>query len=339
MQLPFVRSASLLGYQALVEELGGSADALLRQAHISPELLRDADSLVPAQSLCDLLEISARDLACEDFGLRLSTHQGISMLGMVGFAIQQEATVGEALQALGKYLHLHSQAGVIHLSEHQGMAFLQYTPLFDYQGQSRQLIDLTLGVGLNLFHRLSGGQLKAQGIYLSYDTPQNLGLYAKLFKAPLRFNQELNGVTLDAASLSMAIRKPAAESKLQLDHYFSQLEHAQADTLEFRVSLLMRQLVSAEEFSQAQLASLLGVSARTLQRRFKEQGTSYQQLLDDTRKGMALRYLKESTVSVTQLAVLLGYAEVSVFSRAFQRWLGCSPRQYLATHQIRLKRR
>ena len=70
------------------------------------------------------------------------------------------------------------------------------------------------------------------------------------------------------------------------------------------------------------------ISPRTLQRYLMTQGTGFQELLDDTRQAMAARYLSDSSISLTQLASLLGYADPSTFSRAFTRWNGISPQKW-----------
>jgi AraC-like DNA-binding protein len=76
------------------------------------------------------------------------------------------------------------------------------------------------------------------------------------------------------------------------------------------------------------VAEEIGVSAGSLDRRLKAQGTPFQRLLDDTRRCLAHRYLFESSLKLTDIAARVGYSELSAFSRAARRWFGASPRSF-----------
>ncbi len=78
------------------------------------------------------------------------------------------------------------------------------------------------------------------------------------------------------------------------------------------------------------VAQLLHLSQRTLQRRLQEEGTSYQQLLDDTRRELAEQYLGQPNLTLLEVAYLLGFADPSNFFRAFRRWFDMTPGEYRA---------
>lgn len=337
LELQFVRAASFRGYIPLVESLNGDAEQLLRLAHIEPSLLQSDDHLIPAQSMCDILEISAEQLVCPDFALRLSQLQGVSMLGVVGLVVQQAATVGEALQLLQRYLHIHSQAGSMQLETQNGLVQLNYTPHYDYHGRNRQLIDLTLGVGMNILSLFAGKTFRAKAIYFSYQAPADLRTHHKLFHAPMQFNSEQNRVLLDKKTLELPLQSDAPELLGFIDGYLAQLESAAPARLEEKVELLIRQLIHTGDCNLGSTANLLDIHPRTLQRRLAQRGTSFQQLLDQARKQMALRYLQETEISITQLSQMLGFAEVSIFSRVFRGWMAMSPSQFIIRQGQRLR--
>jgi AraC-like DNA-binding protein len=81
----------------------------------------------------------------------------------------------------------------------------------------------------------------------------------------------------------------------------------------------------------ARVAKKMGLSPRTLERRLKERGTRFKQLIDDTRRRFAINYLKDNGNTLTHVAFLLGYSEVSAFNHAFKRWTGSSPLKYRQT--------
>ncbi|MCY1522904.1 HTH-type transcriptional activator RhaR [compost metagenome] len=96
--------------------------------------------------------------------------------------------------------------------------------------------------------------------------------------------------------------------------------------------LLRRQLPSGQVTIE-QVAEQMKISPRSLQRYLHAEGTSFQKLLDQTRQSMATRYMRDSSVSLTQLSELLGYADLSAFSRAFSRWNGMSPQKWKQRHR------
>ena len=104
-----------------------------------------------------------------------------------------------------------------------------------------------------------------------------------------------------------------------------------------RITHLARQtlcrLLPQGEPKRERVAQALHLSQRTLQRRLQEEGTSYQQLLDDTRRDMAEQYLQQPGLTLLEVAYLLGFADPSNFFRAFRRWFGCTPNEYRARRQ------
>ena len=102
------------------------------------------------------------------------------------------------------------------------------------------------------------------------------------------------------------------------------------DSVAARVRALLLKAMPSGDLDQDGVARALHQSASTLQRRLREEGTSFQRLLDATRREQALAYLKEGRHSLADITFLLGFADQSNFTRAFRRWTGKTPRQYLS---------
>ena len=102
----------------------------------------------------------------------------------------------------------------------------------------------------------------------------------------------------------------------------------QAD-LPTTVRMKMIELLPSGECDRERIASLLNMTVRTMHNKLDSAGTSYQQLLDDTREELAREYMQKKQLSVSEIAYMLGYTDLSSFSRAFKRWTGQSPRAYL----------
>ncbi len=105
-----VQAQSLRGYRELVGDLGGNPTRLLRQAGIDPAALKRLTAFISFEALTDLLERSAAELRCPDFGLRLAERQDIGILGTLAVAMRYSATVGEAMQCASEYLEVYNAA-------------------------------------------------------------------------------------------------------------------------------------------------------------------------------------------------------------------------------------
>jgi AraC-like DNA-binding protein len=99
-------------------------------------------------------------------------------------------------------------------------------------------------------------------------------------------------------------------------------------SIKLQVEARLVEQLSSGHATQESIAKALNLSPRTLQRKLKEEGTTYKQLLDTTRRELAAQYVKESHLSVNEITFLLGFSEPANFSRAFKRWTGVSPSQY-----------
>jgi len=330
-----VRSASIRGFSELVSELGGDPEALLSLASLSSCILIDEDQLIPSSSLNQLLELSAEKLNCESFGLQLSQKQELTILGPVALIINQASTLAEGLRDLQRYLPIHSQAGKVESSIEGKTLTIRYIPQIPGGQSTRQLVNLTMGVAMNIFRLLSNKQWNPHRLFFCHDTPKELRRYQTIFQAPLSFNQEFNGATIDTSVLEIPVGFGSSSLQKYVNDYLLTLEQSYPENIEDQIMALMRRLLSTDSCTQEQIANFMNMHPRVLQRRLKDAGTSYQKLLTNTRKEISKRYLEESSISITELSDILGYKESSVFSRAFKRWFGMSPQKFVLENKVK----
>ena len=122
---------------------------------------------------------------------------------------------------------------------------------------------------------------------------------------------------------------PAADERLYpvLRRYLDGVleEMPREDVLLASVRRVVGELMRDGDPTLTQVARKLAMGSRTLQRRLKEDGVDFKMLVDDTRRRFALSYLRDRKHTLTDIAYLLGYSEVSAFNRAFRRWTGSTP--------------
>ncbi|HEX6738182.1 MAG TPA: helix-turn-helix domain-containing protein, partial [Vicinamibacteria bacterium] len=160
--------------------------------------------------------------------------------------------------------------------------------------------------------------------------PADAREHARLFEAPLRFSQPENALVFDEAVLAARVRDadpwllPIVE-----DHLRQQIAGPPpAASWPQAVRDLVARSVAEGQATVRAISRGLGLSVRTFQRRLAEHGLVFKQILDEVRHELALRYLGEAEATLTDVALRLGYSELSAFDRAFRRWTGGSPLEH-----------
>ncbi|USZ50562.1 AraC family transcriptional regulator [Halomonas sp. DN3] len=328
---PMVRAAALTGYRTLLDEQGIDADQALARLSLPPDYLDRPDRLIPVATKIDLLELGAQMSGCRHFGLLLGRYQNISMLGMVGLLIQQCATLREAMVTVAEEIGRHVQGLDVRLEERDDQAYYHFT--YRVPGRSapsRQHNDNTLMGAYNILTFLYGEPIKLRAVYLCGEEPRDLEPYTQQLHSALRFNHPENTLVFDRSCLDHAI----AGGSPALRHLINSLMHRHRwDDIESKVEWIITNLLPLDQVSLEAVAQALDVPPRTLQDRLLKRGLSFQQLLDRVRMRSARVYMLDTQLSLTEIADLLGYSQLSALTRSFKRIMGESPAQWRRKHK------
>ena len=322
-----VRASALEGFADTVTALGGDPAALLSSAGL-PADLKDPETWLAYSSLLQLLETAAVQTGCPHFGLELSRQQGPNILGTVGFVMQQAPDVGTALAELARHFVVHNQGAEVFLETKGDLALLGFHVKDTSAIGSRQQYDLSVGVGVNIFRLLCGPQWTPRGVYFIHSQPADLRPFRELLRCPLYFDWDRNMMSFDAALLQQPISQANEHLHRILEQHINQLRTHFPNNLSAQISYLIRQALLTGDCSIERVSSYLSMNKRTLQRQLKAAGVSYKELLENVRFDIATRYLLDSNGSLTNLADMLCYAELSAFSNAFKQRFKQSPRQW-----------
>jgi AraC-like DNA-binding protein len=161
--------------------------------------------------------------------------------------------------------------------------------------------------------------------------PSEIGDFESLLRAPLHFGAAQTRLVFDCESIERPLDGGNPELARHHDaialEYLSRIER---DNIQWRVREVLTQRLAHGEPSQEDVALILNVSARTLQRRLGDCGVTYKEILDETRRVLALAYLSAPRHTVSEVTYLLGFSAGSSFTRAFRRWTGQSPSDWRA---------
>lgn len=323
-----LRQAVIKGIPELLNEMGVAPIPLLEKYGISLSAIDNPDGFFSFSCWVALLNEAALMTKCPHFGLLLSKNHTISTLGMLGLAMQQSPNVSAALKTFERYFYLHTDAATVTTAVENNVYIGQYFIDVTGAGNVKQVVDMSLGHGLNIVKFLCGSSVKPSGVYFMHNVPADVQPYKKIFDCPLYFNADYNALTYPADLLAKSMSRHSDELHKVLIAHLSQLESNHPNDVKSQVSHSIRAILPTGKSSIALVATSMNMSKRTLQKRLQEKGTSYQQLLDLVRSDIAKQYLVESNVSMTRLADILAYSELSAFSRAFKRWFGVAPKNW-----------
>lgn len=324
-----IRTTSLTGYSQLVMDLGGNPDEMLRRFNIDPALLDSTTAVIPYRTMTSLLEHSAEQLQCADFGLQLAERQNMMILGPLAVIAQTSSTVGHALHEISKFLHTYSPGIRIEVDCETDPARPQL--ILDVHLPSvhrlRQITELSMGVAHKTLLMLYGSNFRADAVLMRTTTPLPHTRYQRYFGTNTYFTQACNALILKPEHLAKAIDQHNPQLHDALVEYVSSVSDANPMDLYNQVEQLILRLLPTQRCSLPLIAERLGMRDRSLQRRLAERDLVFEDLLDQTRRDLADSYLTEAQMPMAQIAGLLGYAEQSSFNRACKRWHATSPKQ------------
>ena len=325
-----VRVEALRLYSEAVRELGGDPARLLAQVHIEPNALVQTDTVMSDRSMIHLLERTAVELHCPDFGLRLAARQGgIAVLGPLEVAMRNSSTVGEAYRYCAGHLQVYSPVVHIQIEEDRpsNRHFMRFEILLRRVPHQRQAVENALALTHLAVLTLSRGSFGAREVWFSHERLLPLTHYQRFFCGPVQFSKPFNAVFFNSRDLAQPIPDPNPQLYQMASSYIDTQFPSSSMHLVTRVHALAARLLAQGCCSHVEIAARLNMHPRSLQRRLREEGTSFEAIKDDVRRDAAERYLSESDLPLTKIATLLGYSEPSVLTRSCQRWFSSSPRQ------------
>jgi AraC-like DNA-binding protein len=325
-----VRTQSLRGYRELVNDLGGNPNRLLRKAGIEPVALDQLTAFIGFENLIDLLERSALDLGCADFGLRLAERQDIGILGTLAVAMGYSATVGEAMVTASRYMPVYNGAIAfsIIMGERRGQVRLSFGVLVKHSPRWAQTVEHGIGLAWRIMTLLSEGRCHLQQVWLPHSPVAAEETYRARFDAPLAFRADRTGLAYDAHDLELPITERNRELHELATSYLDRQLAGRGSPFTTQVGQAIEALLGTGTCGHRQVANALYMHPRTLQRRLKEEGTTFEDIKDDTRRELARRYLSQPDVSLTQITALLDYSEQSALGRSCRRWFNETPREF-----------
>jgi AraC-like DNA-binding protein len=300
--------------------------SLLRAAGIAPEQLFDSDGRMPHAAVQALWREAERLTGDDTLGLRVAELSRRTPDNVLAYAVDSSPTVGEALRRGARYttlVHDCAQAFLIPDGNLVRSRVVMNHPL----GLLRHGADFSLGQMAMVIHQLAATPVTLCEARFRHTAPRSLEVHERMFRAPLHFEAEHDEVVFERAVLDVPLNRPDPELCSHLDRLLDQLlsrHRAPSDLVRKLRAVVGSDLRGGLPEIQS-VAARLHMSTRSLQRRLRESGSSFQDELNMLRRDLAVGYLGDPSLAIAEVAFLVGFAEVTNFHRAFKRWTKMTP--------------
>lgn len=329
-EIALQRVGPLRHIPALLAEMGLPASRIARLVGDIRDRLASSDSYLPFVDAADLLERCAEATGCPHFGLLIGERGDHRDLGLPGALMASAATVGQALVDFAACQLRNSSAAVVYLAQADNNTFLGYGIYGRDVTGALHVYDVAAAVGVNALKRLGGPSARPAEVLLSHRGVSDRRAYFRILGPQTRFDQPQTALVLPPAvmELPVASRDDARHAEILLE--VSRLIERYYPEFRTRVQHMIRPSLLMGTESSREIARTLGVHVRTLNRRLKEEGTSFRELSQQVRFSVACELLQITDLQITDIAAALSYATPAAFVHAFQRWCGMAPSEWRA---------
>ena len=314
-----------------LEALGHPAALILEQAGVSRSLLQDADGRVPHSAMMKFWNRALVLTGDEHLGIHLAEAAPMQSFEVHAYAMLSSSTLREALRRACRYQRLIHEATDLVFEEGAHEGVLRHA-LPGGRPVPRHPAEFLATLWVRIGRLVTGTPWAPRLVCFAHEQPNAAGEHARVFQAPVQFSGGFTAMHFPNEILDTS--NPHADAHLArlLDRYAEGLlkhivsRHSPAA----RLRAWLVEVFSSGSPTAASAARALHMSVRTLHRHLREEGTSFRELLDQLRQEQAVALLSNPRYSIAEVGFLLGFGEISSFSRAFKRWSGRSPAEYRA---------
>ncbi|MCL5042915.1 MAG: AraC family transcriptional regulator [Gammaproteobacteria bacterium] len=329
MKLGDLSVGYLISLQRALEASGQDPWPLFQRYRVSREMLAEPQARISIPRFMRLGNAAIRLTGNPALGLRMGQLSQPSHLGLAGMAAQCAPTLRQALETLTRFERLSSQNYRGH-STFAAPAHRFYS-ISPYNAFNFFVVDSALSSRAHLGWQLTSGQARLREVHVEFAPPPYADAYEALFGCPVHFEQAENQLLWDSVSLDLPLVQSAATTHAHLIQLCEQqlAEQMRHRRLRERVEELISARLHRTLPTLEQVAAQLGTAPWTLRRRLlQEDQIRFQDIIDQTRRDLAVSYIRDTELALGEIAFLLGFSSPAAFQRAFRRWTGQPPGQF-----------
>lgn len=310
-----------------MESYGLDADKLFREAGLDLGQAKDPLARFPISRIAHVWRNAALETGSSSLGLELARYYTPTSFHALSMSLWASGSLMEMLERYVRFGAIVSEAIEFSLSRRSKetvLAIVNREPLRAHEG-----VDSCLSSVLGVCRQVSHDGLAPLWVEMERPEPNHVSRFSDFFRAPVRYSAPRNTMVFRTSDLLQPL--PTADNALAKHNdvmcasYLAQMARRRWSS---KVYVKLIQVLPAGECSERKIADLLEISMDKLRKALREEGVNYRQILNDTRKQLAMHYLSQHHLSLIEIGYLLGFSEPSNFSRAFRRWTGHTPGAY-----------
>ncbi|GMR05996.1 MAG: AraC family transcriptional regulator [Gammaproteobacteria bacterium] len=325
-QTALASSAGLLW--KVIESYGLDPEPFFRKARIDPRLMNDPQarfSLLAIDTIYSELYETIND-PC--MGLKLANLWHPSHLSSLGYAWLASSTLSTALSRLSRYVRIINDAITVQLEENKEHLIVTIS------SDSREIpahfhADAASAIILSMCRVNYGEELNPVSVSFSHSVTDCSGEYFSFFRCPVEFGAEQNRIVFTSEVVSKRLNSSNPQlAQINDQVMISYLARLDKDDIIQQVKVAIIDQLPSGNVTDDSVSEAVYTSKRSLQRKLHEKGTTFKAILTEVREDLALKYIYDRTLTLTEISFMLGFSEMSSFSRAFKRWTGESPKEF-----------
>ncbi|MDN5000026.1 AraC family transcriptional regulator [Bradyrhizobium sp. GCM10027634] len=318
-----IRSAGLSYYPEVARSVGLDPKQMMRKTRLPLAVLDEPDTPIAVASLRRLLEMSAEESGVDDFGLRLAERGGLTNFGAVGLIVREQATVGEAIEAFSRFIHVYHDGMKLEIVRDRQTVAVRLHLRGRRPTASRQSIDMALGSVHRIIQSLFGSDWRPQQVHLRYPPPHDRKRYRDFFGCRVIFNAEEDAILLSAHDMERRIPSAHPLIASYLRKRIEAIETRPASWDE-KVDEVVRSLLATGDCTVERVAEHLACTRRTIHRHLAASGTSFSAILDAQRADLVIQLIGDPGRPLADIAAQLGFSAQSAMARWFRGRFGCT---------------
>lgn len=313
---------------------GANLEDMCRKTGIDPAQLDQAGAFVSLEQCIKVWDVVVQFTGDEFLGLHMGEVTSPALAGMVGYLMESSPDLLTAFRHVEQFnLALTNMTEYsVDIRGEEFLYFIESVPAWQNlsPGTARQVADHSISAFVHMTKLLTGKTMYPTRVQMRGPRPRETGEYLRILHTEPLFGQDCNCLTYKLRDM----QAPLIGHNPQLNSMFRELlekeiaKTRQAESFANEVRRVVLQNFNTTLPQLTDVVGLLHTTPRTLQRKLKEEGASFQSISDSVKSELAIGLLKNRSLTINEIAYKLGYSEPSVFRRAFKKWTGTNPKRF-----------